>query len=220
MLTPMMRQYWDVKSQYPDAILLYRLGDFYEMFFEDALLVSRELDLVLTGRDCGLPERAPMCGVPFHAADGYIARLVQKGYKLAICEQTEDPALAKGLVKREVIRVISPGTVIESEMLDEGRNNYLCCILLEGEAAGQTQRAGLCFCDISTGAAEATQLTGPDLSGKIINELAKSLPTEIRLSAAAAENKRLRDFFNQRGTATMDVCPDEEFDPGGCAGCG
>ncbi|MCL2299992.1 MAG: DNA mismatch repair protein MutS [Firmicutes bacterium] len=216
-MTPMMRQYWDVKSQYPDAILLYRLGDFYEMFFEDAQLVSRELDLVLTGRDCGLPERAPMCGVPFHSVDGYIARLVQKGYKLAICEQTEDPAQAKGLVRREVIRVISPGTVIESEMLDEGRNNYLCCILLEGEAAGQTQRAGLCFCDISTGAAEAAQLEGRDLPGQIVNELAKYLPTEVRMSAAAAENKRLRDFFNQRGAAAIDVCDDGEFDPADCS---
>jgi len=152
-----------------------------------------------------------MCGVPFHSVDGYIARLVQKGYKLAICEQMEDPALAKGLVKREVIRVISPGTVIESEMLDEGRNNYLCCILLEGEGAG------LCFCDISTGAAEATQLEGHDLPGKIINELAKYLPTEVRMSAAAAESKRLRDFFNQRGTASMDVCLDDEFDPVDCS---
>ena len=210
-LTPMMRQYWDIKNQHPDAILMYRLGDFYEMFFEDAQLVSRELDLVLTGRDCGLPERAPMCGVPFHAADGYIARLVQKGYKLAICEQTEDPAQAKGLVRREVIRIISPGTVIESEMLDEGKNNYLCCILVEGEGAG------LCFCDVSTGAAEATELAGPDLSGKIVNELAKYLPTEVRLSAAAAENKRLREFFNQRGTATLDVCADDEFDPQSCS---
>ena len=216
-MTPMMRQYWDIKSQYPDAILMYRLGDFYEMFFEDAQLVSRELDLVLTGRDCGLPERAPMCGVPFHAADGYIARLVQKGYKLAVCEQTEDPALAKGLVKREVIRVISPGTVIESDMLDEGKNNYLCCILLEGDASRQIQQAGLCFCDISTGAAEATQLEGRDLSGKIVNELAKYLPTEVRMNAAVAENKRLREFFNQRGAATIDVCEDSEFDPADCA---
>jgi len=210
-LTPMMRQYWDIKHQHPDAILMYRLGDFYEMFFEDAQLVSRELDLVLTGRDCGLPERAAMCGVPFHAADGYIARLVQKGYKLAICEQTEDPAQAKGLVRREVVRVISPGTVIESEMLDEGKNNYLCCVLLEGDGAG------LCFCDVSTGSAEATELSGPNLSGKIVNELAKYLPTEVRLSAAAAENRRLREFFNQRGTAMLDVCLDDEFDFTSCS---
>ncbi|MDR2753834.1 MAG: DNA mismatch repair protein MutS, partial [Oscillospiraceae bacterium] len=135
-LTPMMRQYWDVKAQCPDAVLMYRLGDFYEMFFDDAATVSRELDLTLTGRDCGLDERAPMCGVPFHSADGYIARLVEKGYKIAICEQMEDPAAAKGLVRREIIRIISPGTVIESEMLDESKNNYLCCLLLEEDGAG------------------------------------------------------------------------------------
>ena len=112
-MTPMMRQYFEIKKEYSDTILMFRLGDFYEMFFDDAKTASRELELVLTGRDCGQEERAPMCGVPFHSADSYIARLVQKGYKVAICEQTEDPALAKGLVKREVVRVITPGTVIE-----------------------------------------------------------------------------------------------------------
>ena len=114
--TPMMLQYFDIKNQYKDHLLFYRLGDFYEMFFDDAKTASRELDLTLTGRDCGMPERAPMCGVPFHSADSYIARLIAKGYKIAICEQTEDPALAKGLVKREVIRVITPGTITESGM--------------------------------------------------------------------------------------------------------
>ena len=113
-MTPMMRQYLETKKEYPDTILMYRLGDFYEMFFDDAKIASRELELVLTGRDCGQAERAPMCGVPFHSVDGYIARLVSKGYKVAICEQMEDPALAKGIVKREVIRVVTPGTVIES----------------------------------------------------------------------------------------------------------
>ena len=121
-LTPMMRQYMDIKRQHEDCILLYRLGDFYEMFFEDAKTVSQELELTLTGRDCGLEERAPMCGVPFHSAESYIARLIQKGYKVAVCEQMEDPALAKGLVKRDVIRMITPGTVIESTMLEETRN--------------------------------------------------------------------------------------------------
>ena len=118
-LTPMMKQYFEIKNQNKDYILFYRLGDFYEMFFEDAKLVSRELELTLTGRDCGQEERAPMCGVPFHSAETYIARLVAKGYKVAICEQMEDPALAKGIVKRSVIRVITPGTVMESSMLDE-----------------------------------------------------------------------------------------------------
>ncbi|MEF2794984.1 MAG: DNA mismatch repair protein MutS, partial [Hydrogeniiclostridium sp.] len=125
-LSPMMRQYVEMKEKNPGTILFFRLGDFYEMFFEDAKLVSRELDLTLTGRDCGQEERAPMCGVPFHSAENYIARLVQKGYKVAICEQLEDPALAKGLVKRDIIRVITPGTVLESTMLDESKNNYIC----------------------------------------------------------------------------------------------
>ena len=126
-LSPMMQQYFSIKEQNPGTILFFRLGDFYEMFFDDAKLVSRELDLTLTGRDCGQEERAPMCGVPFHSAETYIARLVQKGYKVAICEQMEDPALAKGLVKRDIIRVITPGTVLEGSMLDEARNNFICC---------------------------------------------------------------------------------------------
>jgi len=196
-LTPMMRQYFDVKEQHPGAILLYRLGDFYEMFFDDAKLVSRELDLVLTGRDCGLPERAPMCGVPYHSADGYIARLVAKGYKIAICEQMEDPATAKGLVRREVVRVITPGTVIESEMLAEDRNNYLASVYLEHGGAG------LCFCDVSTGSAEITQLRPPDLTGKLINELAKYLPTEVLMCPNSAAEPRLRDYFRQRGNNAL-----------------
>ncbi|MFR8531780.1 MAG: DNA mismatch repair protein MutS, partial [Anaeromassilibacillus sp.] len=117
-LSPMMQQYFQIKEQYPDTLLFFRLGDFYEMFFDDAKLASRELELTLTGRDCGQEERAPMCGVPFHSAETYIARLVAKGYKVAICEQMEDPALAKGLVKRDIVRVITPGTVLESSMLD------------------------------------------------------------------------------------------------------
>ena len=124
----MMRQYLEIKEQNKDSILFFRLGDFYEMFFDDAKTASDELDLVLTGKDCGLEERAPMCGVPFHSCEGYIARLVERGYKVAICEQTEDPAKAKGLVKRDVIRVITPGTVIEDTMLDESRNNYLAAV--------------------------------------------------------------------------------------------
>ncbi|MCL2106943.1 MAG: DNA mismatch repair protein MutS [Oscillospiraceae bacterium] len=210
-LTPMMRQYMDIKAQYPDTILLYRLGDFYEMFFADAELVSRELDLVLTGRDCGQAERAPMCGVPYHSADSYIARLVARGYKLAICEQVEDPALAKGLVKREVIRVITPGTVIESGMLDETRNNYLACLLLEKDGAG------ICFCDISTGAAEVTALPQPGAPGKLINELAKYMPTEILLNPMAAQHKKLREYLCQRaGQATVDVLTQEFLSPEAC----
>ena len=122
-LSPMMEQYFDIKSKYPDMLLFFRLGDFYEMFFDDAKIASEELDLVLTGRDCGQEERAPMCGVPFHSADNYIAKLVNRGYKVAICEQLEDPKLVKGLVKRDVVRIITPGTVIEGNMLEDGVNN-------------------------------------------------------------------------------------------------
>ena len=127
-LSPMMQQYMDIKEAHQDCILFFRLGDFYEMFFEDAKLVSRELELTLTGKNCGLEERAPMCGVPFHSADTYIARLIEKGHKVAICEQTEDPAAAKGLVKREVIRIVTPGTVLSSNMLKEKENNYIASI--------------------------------------------------------------------------------------------
>ena len=124
-LTPMMKQYFEIKDQYPDYILFYRLGDFYEMFFEDAQLASRELELTLTGRDCGEEQRAPMCGVPFHSCEPYIGKLIEKGYKVAICEQTEDPTKTKTLVRREVVRVITPGTVIESDLLADDKNNYL-----------------------------------------------------------------------------------------------
>ena len=125
-LTPMMQQYFVVKDEYKDCILMYRLGDFYEMFFDDALIASKVLDIALTGRNCGLEERAPMCGIPFHAADGYISRLVTAGYSVAICEQAEDPATAKGLVRREVIRVVTPGTIMDASALDANKNNYLC----------------------------------------------------------------------------------------------
>ena len=129
-LTPMMQKYLETKEEYKDCILFYRLGDFYEMFFDDAKIVSRELDIALTGKSCGLEERAPMCGVPFHAVDTYLDQLISKGYKVAICEQVEDPKLAKGLVKREVVRVATPGTNLNMQALDESRNNYLLCVCL------------------------------------------------------------------------------------------
>ena len=144
-LTPMMRQYFEIKNQNPGGILLYRLGDFYEMFYDDAKIASKELDLVLTGRDCGQEERAPMCGIPFHSCEGYIAKLVKNGHKVFICEQTEDPKKAKGLVKREIIRTITPGTVIEASMLQEDCNNYICSVYLSATGAG------VCFADITTG---------------------------------------------------------------------
>ena len=147
-----MSQYLRIKEQNKDSILFFRLGDFYEMFFDDAKTASEELDLVLTGKDCGLEERAPMCGVPFHSCESYIARLVERGYKVAICEQTEDPSKAKKLVNRDVVRVITPGTVIEDSMLDESRNNYLASIALKEKSVG------LSFCDISTGEAHVTEI--------------------------------------------------------------
>ncbi len=172
-MTPMMEQYFEIKNQYQDYLLFYRLGDFYEMFFDDAIVASRELDLTLTGRECGEEERAPMCGVPFHAVDDYIGKLIEKGYKVAICEQMEDPTLAKGLVKRDVIRVITPGTLIESNLLSEQKNNYLCCLCM-GEFA-----SGICFADISTAQVYATELSGSDTEVRIKNELAAYNPREI-----------------------------------------
>ncbi len=144
-VTPMMQQYLNMKAKYKDCILFFRLGDFYEMFFDDAKLVSHELELTLTGKDCGLEERAPMCGIPYHAANTYVEKLIEKGYKVAICEQLEDPALAKGLVQRDVIRIITPGTVNDPAMLDERANNFLLSIYFTGE------KAGLAFADVSTG---------------------------------------------------------------------
>ncbi len=146
-MTPMMKQYLEMKDRNPDSILFFRLGDFYEMFFDDAKLASRELDLTLTTRDRSKPpeERTPMCGVPYHSCDSYIARLIAKGYKVAICEQTEDPATAKGLVDRDIVRVITPGTVMSASMLEEGKNNFLCAVYADSAAIG------LCLCDLSTG---------------------------------------------------------------------
>ncbi len=206
--TPMMQQYLQVKEQYKDAILLYRLGDFYEMFFEDAKTVSRELELVLTGRDCGMEERAPMCGIPFHAAENYIARLVAKGYKVAVCEQMEDPALAKGLVKREVIRIITPGTVTESVMLDETRNNYIASLYLS-----EPERLGLCFCDVSTGELWVSEIAEKDPAVKAVNELSRFSPAEILMNAASAALPPVKAYVRQFQSLMVSVLPDGSFDP-------
>ena len=210
-MTPMMRQYCEIKKEYSDTILMFRLGDFYEMFFDDAKTASRELELVLTGKDCGLEERAPMCGVPFHSADSYIARLVQKGYKVAICEQTEDPALAKGIVRREVIRVVTPGTVIESSMLDETRNNYLGCVVLFGA------EAGVCFADVSTGEVHLAQLSGKDAVARAINELCRFSPTEVLLDPGAAAQPELIAFVRDRICAATETRDAEFFGAEICA---
>ena len=169
-LTPMMQQYMETKKQYPDCVLFYRLGDFYEMFFEDAVTVSRELEIVLTGKNCGLEERAPMCGVPYHAVESYLNRLVSKGYKVAICEQVEDPKQAKGIVKREVVRIVTPGTNLNVQALDETKNNYIMCIVYIAD------RYGLSVADVSTGDYFVTEL---DSGKKLLDEIAKFSPSEI-----------------------------------------
>lgn len=207
-LTPMMQQYQAIKEQYPECVLFYRLGDFYEMFFDDARLASKELELVLTGRDCGQEERAPMCGVPYHSCEGYIARLVSRGYKVAICEQMEDPALAKGLVQREVVRIITPGTVIEGSMLEEQRNNYLCTLFAEDGMTG----VGLCCVDASTGDVHVTQLSGSDVCVRLINELSRLAPREIRLNRAVTADKAMAHFLTERLQVRGDEAETAEFD--------
>ena len=169
-LSPMMQKYMETKAEYPDCILFYRLGDFYEMFFEDAITSSRELELTLTGKMCGLEERAPMCGVPHHAVDTYLNRLVSKGYKVAICEQVEDAKNAKGLVKREVTRVVTPGTNLNASALDEGKNNYIMCIVYLSD------RYGLAIADVTTGDFYTTEV---DSDRKLLDEICKFAPSEI-----------------------------------------
>ena len=169
-LTPMMQQYMETKKEYPDCILFYRLGDFYEMFFDDAITASRELEITLTGKNCGLEERAPMCGVPYHAVDGYLNRLVSKGYKVAICEQVEDPATAKGLVKRDVVRIVTPGTNLDTQSLDETKNNYIMCVVYIAD------RYGLSVADVTTGEYLVTELGD---SEKLFDEIYKFMPSEL-----------------------------------------
>ena len=194
-ITPMMRQYLEMKERYPDSILFFRLGDFYEMFNEDAKLVSRELDLTLTTRDRNKPpeERTPMCGVPYHSCDSYIARLIAKGYKVAICEQMEDPALAKGLVDRDIIRIITPGTLIDSSMLEEGKNNYI------GGVYADSRALGLCLCDISTGEFYVTSFpAGAEAMDHLKNELGRFSPREAVLSDGAWSLEGLPQFLRER----------------------
>ncbi len=174
-ITPMMQQYLQIKEENPDTLLFFRLGDFYELFFDDAELVSKELELTLTGKDCGLSERAPMCGVPYHAVDTYVGRLIEKGYKVAICEQMTDPAESKGLVERAVTRVVTPGTVIETNMLDERRASYIMALCI------QKNRAGVAFCDVSTGEFFVHQFS--DAASRLQDELARIMPREILTSA-------------------------------------
>ncbi len=191
-VTPMMKQYLKIKAQHPDKILMYRLGDFYEMFFEDAVTASRELELTLTGRDCGLDERAPMCGVPWHALNGYLEKLVAKGYRVAVCEQMEDPALAKGLVERDVIRIFTPGTVNDPSMLDERSNSYLLSVCFAGE------KAGLAFADVSTGEFFVREISQP--KQRLADECARIHPREIITNDLV----RLRECLREESPASTE----------------
>lgn len=203
-LSPMMEQYMKIKEEYKDCILFFRLGDFYEMFFDDAILASKELELTLTGKSCGQEERAPMCGVPFHAADSYISKLVEKGYKVAICEQTEDPAQAKGIVKREVIQVVTPGTLTSGAMLSEKENNYLAAVWADSEAMS------VAYCDISTGELYLTEYKGSDLYSAILNELVKIKAREIICSEEFASIYSM-DEIKHITEAYINVLSDEFF---------
>ena len=192
MLTQMMQQYLEIKNKHLDAIVFYRLGDFYEMFFEDAKVASRELELTLTGRNCGDGERAPMCGVPFHSADMYIGRLVSKGYKVVICEQMEDPAQAKGLVKRDIVRVITPGTVIDNTQLTEEKNNFLCSVYFSAN------EVGVGFIDISTGELSSTSFDGNGYGSHLFNELTAFGPNEIIMNIDKVENAELNRYITSK----------------------
>jgi len=202
--TPMIRQYLDIKEQYPDAILFFRLGDFYEMFFDDARLASRELEITLTGRDGGGDDRVPMCGVPYHAADGYIARLVAKGYRVAICEQVEDPTTARGIVRREVTRVITPGTVMEGQLLEEKKNNYLACITPGADGYG------LAVTDITTGLFMTGSFFGEKATAALLDELSRLAPAEVIMPLS--EMDRFTDDLKLRGIQTVCGYRDESFD--------
>ena len=202
-MSPMMRQYIEIKSRHLDSILFFRLGDFYEMFYNDARVASEELDLVLTKRANGEDEKADMCGIPFHSSESYIARLVKKGYRVAICEQTEDPSKAKKLVKRDVIRVITPGTVTEDSMLEAGVNNYLATIFVDGE------KGGLCFVDVSTGKLHLTELESKRLEAEIINEVTRFSPKEVLFNEQAARMPSLYDLVVKSLQSRIDLIDNE-----------
>lgn len=207
-LTPMMQQYMEIKDQYDDCILFFRLGDFYEMFFKDAETASRELEITLTGRDCGMEERAPMCGVPFHSADSYISRLINKGYKVAICEQVEDPQLAKGIVKRDVVRVVTPGTVTDSVMLDEKKNNYLMALYKA------MNFFGIAFVDLTTGEFTSTSITYGNTVDKLFDEIAKFSPSEIVVNSQFFCDCNLMNAIRKRFGIYISSIEDKCFDRG------
>ena len=209
-LSPMMQQYWSLKDKYQDYILFFRLGDFYEMFFSDAVTVSKMLELTLTGRDCGMEEKAPMCGVPYHSSEVYIKKLVDLGYKVAVCEQLTDPSESKGIVVRDVVRIVTPGTVIESSMLDDDSNNYIC----SGYLSASEDECAVCFADISTGEVNLCVKKGSDIEIEIINELARYRPSEIIFNSGFLSLKQVTSFIKDKigcsVTLRDDVCFDDE----------
>ena len=200
--SPMMQRYLETKEQYKDCILFYRLGDFYEMFFDDAILVARELEITLTGKDCGQEEKAPMAGVPHHAADMYIAKLVNKGYKVAICEQLEDPKNTKGIVKRGVIRVVTPGTVVDSNMLEERKNNYIMAIFKTGIYYG------ISVCDISTGEFYSAEIKDNNNFPMLLDEIARYTPSELivnhMMSDCTEEINKIKERFENLYITKLD----------------
>lgn len=202
-----MSQYMEIKKKHMDSILFFRLGDFYEMFFDDAVTVSRELELTLTSKECGDGKRAPMCGIPHHASDGYVKRLVEKGYSVVICEQMEDPALAKGIVKREVIKIVTPGTITESSMLDDSSNNWLCSIYYDGH-----KTSAMCFADISTGEAHLYKYCGDDVEAFIVSKLSRYSPSEILLHENAEALGEVIKFIQDKLCAYLRKMPDKLFD--------
>ncbi|WP_406242169.1 DNA mismatch repair protein MutS [Tissierella carlieri] len=206
-LTPMMQQYMSIKKQYEDCILFFRLGDFYEMFFDDALTASRELEITLTQRDCGMSEKAPMCGVPHHVSDSYVSRLVEKGYKVAICEQIEDPALAKGIVQRDVIKVVTPGTIIDQTILDEKSNNYLVSIYLDNLGLG------IAYVDNSTGEMYTTELIGEgdEINSFLIDELGKILPSEIICNDVFSRNTKILKILKNTINPYINIYKEDEI---------
>lgn len=211
-LSPMMQQYLDIKAEHQDHVLFFRLGDFYEMFFEDAINISKELELTLTGRDCGLPERAPMCGIPYHASEGYIKRLIDKGYKVAICEQLENPADTKGLVKRDVVRLVTPGTVIENSLLNEDVNNYIASVV-----AGKGSFA-MCVADISTGEVSLTEQQNKRIDIEIISELSRYMPSEILFNDELLQYKSVCDFIKTKLRCATELFTSDDSNLTRCKG--
>lgn len=204
--TPMMKQYFKIKERTEGSLLFFRLGDFYEMFFDDAIIASKELDLVLTGRDCGQEERAPMCGIPHHACDSYIARLVSRGYKVAICEQMQDPNECKGLVERDIVRIITPGTIMDTNVIDQNKNNFLCTISIG------KKEAAICSCDIGTGELEVSVVFGENLNYQLIAELQRISPSEVLVSESLLKKNAVIDFVRDRLGAFISSGYDEFFD--------